>query len=233
MGVSPMGFVGDSNLARFARAPGNVPGLYRRPLLRQPHLPTLAPKRLEAAQGAQIRPPPNARTGMAKPKAGSGARCAAPGPRSRRFWHNEPQLMRNALLIIVATVALLTAGCHRQPGYVGSFRIALSDAQQKKIDDSLAQMPEKQRAQMKTVLDAVAKVTLTVNADGTWKISGIPNVKDDAAGTYKADGDVLTMTANSGTTSGMAPEKLEYDAATHALIANKGDPNREMSFKKL
>jgi hypothetical protein len=142
--------------------------------------------------------------------------------------------MKKLLLLGAIGVLLVAVGCKSQPGYVGTFGVELSADQKKELEGMkamLKQIPEKDRKQAEEAFGAIEKMELNISADGTWKATGAPGGKD-VTGTYKVEGNVLTMTTTAGTGADKTPGKLEYVEADKTLIANKGEKGKELTFKK-
>jgi hypothetical protein len=142
--------------------------------------------------------------------------------------------MNRLVLFAIVVLMLGVVGCKGQPGYVGTFGIELTAEQKKQMDDAKAEVAKltgdqkKQGEGMLKMMESVTKMELTIEADGKWKATGTPDGKD-VTGTYKAEGNVLTMTPTEASAGDNTPKKLTYSEEDKTLKSSEGQP---ITFKK-
>ena len=97
-----------------------------------------------------------------------------------------------------------------------------------KASDSILELARK----MKTdAVGAMDKMALTLESDGTWKMSGVPG-EEEVSGTYTVEGTTFTLTPTKGAKGDQSAEKVEYNEKDQTLTLKMAGQNQPLTMKK-
>ena len=137
-------------------------------------------------------------------------------------------------LLISLSLLLSLAACGSS-GVAGKYSLdtkALVDVMKKQMGPMFDQMPADQKKQFDEMLSKM-KVEMTLAADGTFDVaSEMPDGKSQIKGTYKVEGDKITMT---GKEVGKDKEEVKVGTVAGATITIEEEKNGQkmaMVFKK-
>ena len=138
--------------------------------------------------------------------------------------------MQKLLVLTVAFLSSVLAGCSHSTAYVGTYGLVLTDEMKQGIDAGRKMMmgaPKERRDQFEHTQDLLADKALEINADSTYSAVN-PNTGQEMKGTYTVEGNTLLLSEPHGKT----PGKFTFNASDQTLTIFAGGSGVQMVFKK-